>query len=572
MEKRHSSYRRHRNPWAWSLAFLCAGFLAPLAFGEVTAETYPSQVTVFPDGARVTRQGSLELKGGAQQVVFQDLPASVVESSLRLTVEGPLGTKLYGVSLRQDHGPEVIEKRTRVLKERLQALEDQKTDLNDRVEARKTEIELLKELGKEGSKTAANQAPTRSQTLVDFTLSAGAVGKRLILLQGLSRKDERMVRVLDLKITALNEELTQSGTPDRDKRTAEADLDLPKAGNARFTLTYQVANASWTPLYDLRLATEGAKPSLALDFNASIRQKTGEDWKGVTLTLSTAHPTEGTQVPDPTDWWLDFIDHPVQVLMNRAAKLKVMAATPAANGQFFGTADANEDGEKNEEQAPAEVVTAQTVQSAYTMTFVMPVPRDIPSDGSDHRVGVAQSSHPVDLTLVVVPRLSQAAYLEAKVTYGGEQVLLPGAAQLFRDGDFVGSTYLQAKATGESFELGFGQDEQVQVERKLLKNQQGEAGGFFDMGKGERQYQWVTTLANYHSGVRTLVVREQLPRSREKDITVTGMNMNPKPLVEDADKPGLVQWKLTLKPKEKTKLTFAYQVKFPSGTEVTGLE
>ncbi len=572
MKARHSSYRRRQNPWVWLLAFLCAGFLAPLVFGEVTAETYPSQVTVFPDGARVTRQGYLELKGGIQQVLFPDLPASVVESSLRLTVEGPSGTKLYGVSLRQDYGSQIIEKRTRILKEKLQVLLDQKTDLADHIEARKTEIELLKELAKEGSKTAANQAPTRSQTLVDFTLSAGAVGKRLILLQSLSRKDERLVRALDLKIAVLNQELAQSGTPDREKRTAQADLELPQAGTTRFTLTYQVANASWNPLYDLRLATEGAKPSLALDFNASIRQKTGEDWNGVALTLSTARPTEGTQVPDPSDWWLDFMNAPIRTLYKKAKAFGRPELPESSVRANFALSNSAEDKDEADEPAPAQVVTAQTVQSAYTMTFVLPVSRDIPSDGTDHRVGIAQTSHPVDLTLVVVPRLSQAAYLEAKVTYGGEQGLLPGQAQLFRDGDFVGSTYLKAKAPGESFDLGFGQDDQVQVERKLLKNQQGEAGGLFDVDKGERLYQWVTTLANYHSGERTLEVREQLPRSREKDITVNGMDMSPKPLAEDADKPGLVQWKLTLKPKEKTKLTFAYQVKFPSGTQVTGLE
>jgi uncharacterized protein (TIGR02231 family) len=136
----------------------------------------------------------------------------------------------------------------------------------------------------------------------------------------------------------------------------------------------------------------------------------------------------------------------------------------------------------------------------------------------------------------------------------------------------VGSTYLAAKAPGESFDLGFGQDEQVQVERKLVKNQQGDAGGFFDVNKGEHLYQWVTTLANYHTGVRTVEVREQLPRSRQQNITVSSAELSPKPIGDDADKPGLVRWKLDLKPKEKTKITFAYQVKYPQGTQVTGLE
>src|SRR5258708_37070953 len=123
--------------------------------------------------------------------------------------------------------------------------------------------------------------------------------------------------------------------------------------------------------------------------------------------------------------------------------------------------------------APAEVETAKTVSSEYAMSFSIPTRKDIPSDGSDHRVGVAQNSHPVQLTLVTVPRLSQAAYLEAKVTYGGEQTLLAGETQLFPDGGFMGTTDLEAKAPGGAFDLGFGQEEQRHVGRKAVKEDKG---------------------------------------------------------------------------------------------------
>ncbi len=129
---------------------------APKAHGEETVLTHPREVTVFPDSARVTREGALLLSAGSHQVVFPDLPASVIESSLRLTVEGPEGTKLYGVSLRKDYRPEIAEKRTRQLKARLQGLQDQAADLDDRMEARKNEIELLKGLAKESGKIAAS--------------------------------------------------------------------------------------------------------------------------------------------------------------------------------------------------------------------------------------------------------------------------------------------------------------------------------------------------------------------------------------------------------------------------------
>jgi uncharacterized protein (TIGR02231 family) len=557
---------------AWFLSLLILGLAAPAARAELTAVTAPKQVTVFPDGARVTREGSLSLPAGVNQVVFPDLPFTVVESSLRLTVDGPQGTKLYGVSLRNDYTPDVVEKRTRLLKDKLQALLDKKTDLSDQMDSRKAEMDLLKALADKGDKSARDQGPNRPTALLDFTASVKAVGGRLALLTALNRKDERSIRSLDDQITALEREISRRGSPSKEKRTAEADLELPEAGMAHFTLTYQVNQASWKPLYDLRLETEKDKPALSLDFNAGIRQTTGEDWTGVLLTLSTVRPAEGTQVPDPTNWWLDFVPRDFNQTRNFQSKYlsnsfgidaqirPEIAGIPAASAAAIP------------EPAPAQVVTAQTIQSAYAMDFSIPVRRDIPSDGTDHRVAIAQNFQTVDLNLVAVPRLSQAAYLEAHVTYGGEQALLPGDAQLFRNGDFVGTTQLASRSPGETFDLGFGQDEQVRVERRMEKNQEGAAGGFGDVNKGERQYRWVTTVANYHSGPQTIQVREQLPRSRQKDISVEQTQVSPKPLDEDTDKPGLLRWNLSLAPKEKAKITFGYKVKYPDNVRVTGLE
>jgi len=540
----------------------------PAAYAEITADTAPKQVTVFPDGARVTREGSLTLPAGVNQVVFPDLPASVIESSLRLNVEGPEGTKLYGVSLKDVYTSEVVQKRTRLLKDKWQTLVDQKTDLSDHMAARKSEIDILEGLAKTGTKNAADQGPTHPGALVDFTASVKSVGARIALLTSLNRKDERNIRGLDDQINALNQEIAGKSSPEREKRVAQADLELPVAGLTRFTLTYQVSQASWSPLYDLRLDTEAAKPTLSLDFNAAIQQKTGEDWSGVLLTLSTARPTEGTQVPDPTDWWLDYtrIGFAQDKRMKVNAQFGVQFAAPLPAAAPEGNADVIE------EQAPAQVVTAQTIQTAFAMNFAIPVRRDIPSDGTDHRVGIAQNSQTVDLSLVAVPRLSQAAYLEAHVTYSGQQNLLGGSAQLFRNGDFVGTTDLDSKAPGETFDLGFGQDEEVHVERKMATNQEGAAGGIFDAHKGERQYRWITTVTNFHADTRTIQVREQLPRSRQKDITVEAAQLLPKPLDEDTDKPGLERWNLVLGPKEKGKITFGYHVKYPDNVRVTGLE
>ncbi|MBL7716999.1 MAG: mucoidy inhibitor MuiA family protein [Bdellovibrionales bacterium] len=545
------------------IAFLVAGAFLSIPFAAATttpttkAVTLPKQVTIYPNGARVVREGKVELKEGTHSVLFTDIPASIVESSLRLSVEGPKGTRFYGVAMKKEFTPKIVDARTRKLREKLQVLQDEKTDLHDKMEARRAEMNILRTYG-QTPKPVGNKK-TKEVSAVDFTQSAATIAKRIAALTADNRKDERKVREIDLKINALNGELAQGSSSAREKRTAQADLELKTAGTVQFKLTYQVSGASWTPVYDLNLDSQGEKPKLELGFNGTIRQSTGEDWKGVTLLLSTARPSENTQVPDPTNWWLSYYTVQTQLYRSRSGMPSAapeVAARDVEVGKKFMKG-------KAEELEPAELELAKTVQAAFTVTYSINIPKDIPSDGSDHRVGIVQSPHDVELSLVVVPKLSLATFIDAKVTYGGDQILLPGNAQLFRDGEFVGTASLAAKAPGETFNLGFGQDDLVRTERKK---------GDTKSSPGDRRYQWTTTVSNFHPSARAIEVREQLPRTQQKEIKIEAMDISPDPLPENPERPGLYSWKLNLKPKEKASIVFSYRVRHPEKVDVSGLE
>ncbi len=72
-------------------------------------------------------------------------------------------------------------------------------------------------------------------------------------------------------------------------------------GPAELSLSYAVQNASWTPLYDVRATIDGGqkdgKSQVSLHYRASIKQSTAEDWTNVHLTLSTASPHTGSEIP-----------------------------------------------------------------------------------------------------------------------------------------------------------------------------------------------------------------------------------------------------------------------------------
>lgn len=72
----------------------------------------------------------------------------------------------------------------------------------------------------------------------------------------------------------------------------------PGVGEAVLELEYSVPGATWTPAYHLRLTgIDGDAPGGSLAMRASVAQRTGEDWTGVRLGLSTADLRRRTELP-----------------------------------------------------------------------------------------------------------------------------------------------------------------------------------------------------------------------------------------------------------------------------------
>src|SRR5262249_26819675 len=72
------------------------------------------------------------------------------------------------------------------------------------------------------------------------------------------------------------------------------DKEDPRAGQVR--LNYLVGAATWHPQYRFRAGSE--KDPINLEYLAAVEQKTGEDWIGVDMTLSTAQPQLNATPPD----------------------------------------------------------------------------------------------------------------------------------------------------------------------------------------------------------------------------------------------------------------------------------
>ena len=76
------------------------------------------------------------------------------------------------------------------------------------------------------------------------------------------------------------------------------DCEVKTAGDLTINLSYLVQYAQWTPEYVLRF--NKSDQTIDLSYKALVGQTTGEDWKDVPVTLSTARPHLGAAPPKLT--------------------------------------------------------------------------------------------------------------------------------------------------------------------------------------------------------------------------------------------------------------------------------
>ncbi|MGH6926675.1 MAG: DUF4139 domain-containing protein, partial [Dongiaceae bacterium] len=317
-------------------------------------------------------------------------------------------------------------------------------------------------------------------------LSSGAAEAR----NGM-RAAEIEIREIDVKVGKLQQELAQIHTGRTATVVARINLEAASAGNATLRLSYQLPEATWQPLYDARLDSEAGSVSLAQ--LGQVQQRTGEDWTGVELTLSTAQPSVGAVLPEMATWFVQ-----VAALGGEGAGLnyesKLQAAPTLAEPEVQNMADMDE---SRADIGRLARMNAQLVSSEFAAEYRIPGSASVPSDAAPHKFSIATHDLSAKLAVRAVPKQAPFAHLYATVTYHGAEPLLPGQVSVFRDGAFVGTDVMDMLRPQEEEQLGFGVDDKVRVEYRLEDGEQSTGGLFTENNRVERRYR--VEVANHHS-------------------------------------------------------------------------
>ncbi len=252
------------------------------------------RVTVFRRGARVERV--LEVGDEASsEVRFVGLPLVLDDGSVRARVEGEgiaadVRVGLEAAEAEADLAPAIDEALERARDEALRCRADVA-----RLQAAIARLEALK--------IVARPAPRENEPPLPIPLESR---QRLLALR--TGEEERLsaslatataaARVADAKLTEETERLKRASTARNAKehelrKVATVSLASVKKG-AKVVLEYAVPGACWSPSYVLTLTQSKAR----LGMRAMVAQRTGEDWTGVALRLSTAEADTWVELPE----------------------------------------------------------------------------------------------------------------------------------------------------------------------------------------------------------------------------------------------------------------------------------
>jgi len=556
---------------------LAFGGVAPLRAAEVDAQSRVEAVTVFPMGAEVTRVAKVQLEKGEHTILFRDLPASAMEGSIR--VEGNATGKLEIGSVdtrklfvpRADAEASVSERRR--IETEIERLRDERSTYEAQVQGAETQRTLITNLTQLPTRPAPVGGAERGEDwpAILGLISTGLADAQRVLLDG-----QVKLRETDRKIEDLEKSLAAIAPEKTERTEAKVFVVAQSPLEADITVRYQVSNASWTPLYDVRLAT-GAKtiaPAVELTRRASISQRSGEAWDNVIVTLSTTRPTAGASAPELSPLIVDF-----EPEVRPAPPPVAMAPAPRSDGHTAElAADAAPEADEKRYKArgalgaaapvKAEVAErpAVAVQAPFHALFAVPGRLTIPETGESKRVQLGSETIEPQLTIRTVPKVDAKAYLYAKFSLPKGSPLLPGAVSLFRDGTFVGSGRLPLLSPGEEHELGFGVDDLVRVRHAVSEEKRGETGLISTSRTDSRNY--IMSVKSMHERSIALAVFDQMPVSANQEIKVelTGRTAPTKQNVDD--KRGVLVWEGKLDPDQEQTIEFGYRVSWPSSKAI----
>jgi len=511
-------------------------------------------VTIYQQNARITREASVSIPAGITEIVMEDLTSSILQNSLQVDIKGKAillsATSRINYMFGQKESP-----RIKVLQDSLELVDNEMNWLQNQKIVYQGEERVINENNKLGSEQEGLNVEELKQLVIFYRSRLFEVKEEIL-------KIDKKLQELRLVKSRIQNQLSELNST-RNKPTGEVIINVSSNISTKIDLrlSYLTPNAGWSPVYDIR--ADGTDKPLKLIYKANVYQKTGYDWEDVKLTVSTGNPSVDNNRPILYPWYIDFYVPPV--VIGYGAKQSQLKSAERSQMMQLNIAQDVLEAEKLEEIVEMPEYRVSETTSQMAAEYNIEVLQDIPSDGKEHLVAMMEYKPEADFTYHTVPKLSDGAFLLAKVPDYGQYNLLPGQANLFFQGMYVGQSTINPVTTADTLLVSLGRDNKISVKRNQLKDftKKQVIGGNIKETKGYEIF-----VRNNNIFPVNLELLDQIPISKNKEIEVQLEDNGGAQYSEDY---GRLLWKLDLKSGQTQNIRFVYSVKYPKDKKIRGL-
>lgn len=549
------------------------GLTTAVEASEKQIETMIDRVTVYTQHAQIHRKATFDVRSGVHEIMLTGLSPNILANTIQVKGRGEFVILDVQKNTKYPEPTSAVELPSKILKD-IRTLEDSILELSftiTQLSSRRSALELEKNMLLNNKlmrgEGKADSIPVFKEAIAFFRSQLNDINLELVKNDRASQASNRINSRMQERLTRLrnynsNEASKNVKGPDhRIVVTISATNSTP----GRLDVSYIVSGAGWSPSYDIR--SEGKGKPVTLQYKANVHQNTGIDWDNVPLTLSNSNPVRSITKPNLSTWWIQQY----QAYGNRMRKeeSQKMAMAGALMDMAYAEDELEMDANKDlydDLKAATQAFDFATVKKQFAnVEFKISLPFSIPSDGKSKLLAVRSEELAADYFHYLVPKLDQESFIIAKVSGWEELDILPGQANIYFDGTFVGNTALSPDQLTDTLDLALGRDPRVtgtwkrdadEVKDKKLNHDR------IITRKHE-------IAVNNRTGSKiNLILEDQIPVTRMNEVEIAILEQSGAIIDE---KTGKVEWRLEVFNGQELELGLDYTISFDRNLALSGL-
>ncbi|MBL1435744.1 MAG: mucoidy inhibitor MuiA family protein [Rhodobacteraceae bacterium] len=548
------------------MRFLMSVSLVSLIAGGAMAEQFSldsnvSAVTVYGQGATITRAMHFDVPAGQHTLVISDIPYEFHVQTLQFKGgEGLVINATQLISQRPTLDGQQLERREELenmvssFEAQIRIKQEESAAAGLIINAASARIKLLDSIGGQQAQSAAGalEAQTISaETLMALVTLVGTETLSALQDAQTARTEiaalNRDMQDLQKDLQKAREDLARLVEPSDWSNGVSLQVSAESAASGVLQISYVVGQASWHPVYRFMLNTE--TETMTVKRSVTIAQYTTEDWDDAAITVSTATPYSGGSfyMPNSNIARYEALPPPVGLLRMSDASGMAFAAPEAlmiVESSHMGAAEVNFQG--------------------ITATYALPAGTIVTGDRAETTVALSENSFEVELSARA--GRGSDAYVMAEWENTSNEPFLPGLATFFRDGAFVSDDDVSMVAAGATTALGFGKIDGLQVKRTTLRREDGSSGVLTT--SNDRVVEYELSVENVSNRAWNVIIYDRVPVSEQEELIVD-WSARPRPTETDVEgRRGVLAWEFALESGASKVIKLSYELQWPEGNEL----